>query len=199
MNYKEDRSFTEYVHKNIALEKIYNNLGWEKVNIDINAAELLDINKGIDRIFKTPQNDIVTVQERFRTKKYFYFNDFTIRYTREKNQNISRRKSEFFKIEADFFVYGITNCENNQSMRQCDDFLKFAVINMDIIKNMLDSNLIEIDKNLNKKVSEIRKGKIIAPVLTNHDGSSEFIALKIDQIYALNPNSIVLEKGFINE
>lgn len=204
MSYPNDRGFTEYVHEKIAMEKIYKQLGWTKLKLDEEEKNKLDIEKGIDRIFQTKEGDIVTVQERFRTENYKNYNDFTIRYTRENNPNDNRKKSEFFKIEADYFVYGITNCKDN-SDRKCKDFIKFIVLDYRIIKEMIDDGKIMISENLEKNTSEIQNGIIKVPIKTNWDGSSEFIPIQIDHLKKSSElckkykNVIVLQKGFFNE
>lgn len=199
MSYRNDIAFTEYVHNKIALEKIYKPLGWKKIKINAELAEDLDINQGIDRVFETNEGNIVTVQERFRIEQYKKYNDFTIRYTRDKNLHEDRRRSEFFKIEADYFVYGITNCENNMD-RKCNDFYKFAVIDMKAIKNLLQDEIIIIDEDSQDKTSLLKDGKLIVPVLENQDSSSEFIALDIRSLCELenilDKKIILLQRGF---
>ncbi|WP_022670414.1 hypothetical protein [Hippea alviniae] len=196
MGYQKDRKFTEYIHKKIALKKIYEPLNWEKIKVDKKEIEKIDINKGIDRIFKNSEDNLITVQERFRSKEYENYNDFTIRYTREKNIHHNRRKSEFFKIEADYFVYGITNCNKDKINFNCNDFIKFAVIDMKIIKELIDKGIIIIDENSQKKESFLKNGKLITPILKNKDDSSEFIALSIPDLNKLDKRAVIFQKGF---
>ncbi|WP_457621873.1 hypothetical protein [Persephonella sp.] len=195
MGYQEDRIFTEYVHSNLALEKIYKPLKWKKIEINSCTAEDLDINHGIDRVFETETGKVITVQERFRTRDYGRYDDFTIRYSREKNKNETRRKSEFFKIKADYFVYGITNC-TDKLLLDCDDFLKFAVIDMSIVKDLIENEVIIIDEKSLEKSSFIHNGKLITPVLINRDSSSEFIALSIPDLKKLDKRTVIFQRGF---
>lgn len=51
---------------------------------------------GIDYVFRK-NNDIMTVQERFREKQYQTFNDFTIRYRRDSNKVKDRYESVYYK------------------------------------------------------------------------------------------------------
>ena len=81
-NYSFDREFTNFIH-NLALRKIYQILKWEEVHTDSSYLEDVDRNIGIDYFFNDADGKKVSIQERFREKKYSKYNDFTIRYRRE--------------------------------------------------------------------------------------------------------------------
>ena len=68
--------------------------------------------------------------------KYSKYNDFTIRYRRDENPFQERHQSEHYKIEADFFIYGITNCIKI-NLGLCTDFIKFAVIDLNFVYKKL--------------------------------------------------------------
>ena len=63
--YKDDRSFTNYVHEELAIPKIYKPLGWTVKNTKEDELYNLDINHGIDYILSDQNNKIIRVQERF--------------------------------------------------------------------------------------------------------------------------------------
>ena len=48
-DYSHDRNFTNYIHNNIAIPKIYSPLNWEQ--LDIENIEELDMKHGIDYVF----------------------------------------------------------------------------------------------------------------------------------------------------
>lgn len=198
MGYRSDREFTEYIHKTIALKKIYEPLGWKEESIDPKVAKESDIFEGIDRWFRMKDGNLITVQERFRDKSYFEHNDFTIRYKRDNNLHLDRKRSEFFKIEADYFVYGITNCSKNNK-ESCFDFIKFAIIDMKLIKDLIEKGLIIIDENFKRKTCVFKEGKMFCPVIENNDKSSSFIPIDIKQLKQFkNYKQIVIsQKGYL--
>ena len=108
-NYSSDRSFTDYVHNHLAIPIIYRKLNWDISEIDAKVLETIDINEGIDYVLNNSSGETVLVQERFHDSFYSKYNDATLRFRRDQNQNPERIKSEFYKIKADYLVYGITN------------------------------------------------------------------------------------------
>jgi hypothetical protein len=193
--YNSDREFTDLVHKNIALPKIYEPLGWKAVVRDHRDAEHADMFFGIDYVFET-ENGKKSVQERFRERKYERYADFTIRYRRDNNTHSSRRQSEYYKIKADYFVYGITNCSKDNS-DMCTDFLKYAVVDMKMIYKKLDDGEILIKDN-NENFCEINEDKLICPVKFNRDGSSSFFPIDIPMLVKIwGADLLVSQSGFI--
>lgn len=192
--YINDRGFTDYIHNNIALPKIYDSLGWRPVSVEEARAHHIDMFNGIDYVFK--KNDTIkTVQERFREKKYEKYNDFTIRYRRDGNYHSERHESEHYKIDADFFTYGITNCFKTD-LTQCTDFLKFAVIDLKKIYEKLNSGEIIIRDN-KKNVCEIENNKLVCPVKYNTDNSSSFFPIDIPLLVQLwEDQMIVKQQGY---
>jgi len=192
--YQADRNFSDYVHTNLALPKIYEPLGWKPVTIEVDRAVHLDLHFGVDYTFQV--NDVQrTVQERFRESRYSSYNDFTIRYRRDKNQHSQRRESEYYKMEADYFVYGITNC-SKLNVGQCTDFLKFAVIDLGQLYGKLDAGQIVIRDNGHRSCT-IEERRLVCPIRYNRDQSSSFFPIDIPLIVKLWQSKIVLkQRGF---
>ena len=197
-NYISDRAFTNYIHRNVAIPKIYNTIGWVKYNIDPKELEQLDINKGIDYLFKDNNGNIKTVQERFRESKYQKYTDFTIRYRRDGNIHSNRIQSEYYKMKASFFTYGITNCLKTDNLISCTDFIKFAIIDLEKVYAKIDEGKIIIRDN-NKSFCKIINGNtIVCPIKYNRDGSSSFFPIDIYQLVQLwGKEMIIAQKGFL--
>lgn len=194
-DYATDRSFSNYVHLNMALPIIYKSINWTEVFIDKASAEHLDINHGIDYLFQ--QNGILkTVQERFRESKYQNYSDFTIRYRRDENQNSDRVESEYFKMKADFFVYGITNCLK-EKITECNDFKKYAVVNIKTVYDKIDLGEIVIIDNSRPNCRMVNN-KMECPIKFNKDGSSSFFPIDISLlINNWGQETILAQKGFV--
>ncbi len=193
-NYTSDRAFTDMVHNNIALPKIYAPLNWQPYQLSAEKASEIDMFKGIDYVFTN--DGFRTVQERFREKKYQQYTDFTIRYRRDQNPLSERHPSEYYKMKAAYFVYGITNCLK-EDITPCTDFIKYAVIDLKKVYEKLDNGDILIRDN-GKNFCEIVDGKIICPVKYNKDGSSSFFPIEISFLVKLWGNDmLVAQKGFI--
>ena len=197
-NYISDRAFTNYIHSYVAIPKIYNNIGWVQHNIDPEELERMDINKGIDYLFKDAEGNIKTIQERFRESKYQQYTDFTIRYRRDNNAHASRRQSEYYKMKASFFTYGITNCLKTGELSSCTDFLKFAIIDLEKVYAKLDEGKIIIRDNGKNFCKIINNDTIECPIKYNIDGSSSFFPIDIPQLVQLWGEDIVItQKGFL--
>jgi Zn-finger nucleic acid-binding protein len=104
--YKEDRAFTNHIHKDLAVPLIYEPLNWGEVKLRKDYAKYIDMMDGIDYVFRN-EGEIMSVQERFRDAQYKDFSDFTIRYRRDENKIKERHKSEYYKMKAHYFTYGI--------------------------------------------------------------------------------------------
>jgi Zn-finger nucleic acid-binding protein len=195
-SYNQDRAFTDYIHKYIAIPKIYKSIGWQEANLEKNYAEKMDMQLGIDYVFIDQNGELKTVQERFRESKYQQYSDFTVRYRRDENLHASRRESEYYKMKADYFTYGITNCLKF-NINQCTDFIKYAVIDLRKVYEKIDNGLIIIRDN-GKNTCEIIENKIVCPVKYNHDGSSSFFPIEIKFLVQLWGNEIIIaQKGFL--
>ncbi|WP_225037107.1 hypothetical protein [Winogradskyella sp. SM1960] len=194
--YKNDRAFTDYVHKHIALPSIYKPINWKEVKLKKSYAKYIDMTVGIDYVFLN-ENVVKTVQERFREKSYKSFTDFTIRYRRDENKHQDRHESEYFKMKAHYFTYGILDC-SKQEVNESSKFLKYAIIDLKKVYEKIDSGVIYISDN-GKNKSEILDGKRIeCPVKYNTDGSSSFFPIDISYLVKLWGNEMVIaQKGFL--
>lgn len=195
-SYIDDRTYTNHIHKNIAIPAIYNQIHWSKVELDKTVAEKIDMHQGIDYVFKDKDGNIKTVQERFRESKYRNYSDFTIRYRRDGNFHTSRIESEYYKMKADYFTYGITNCLKSNIL-QCTSFIKYAVIDLKKVYEKIHLEHIVIEDN-GKNRCRIVDTKIICPVKYNRDGSSSFFPIEIGFLVQLwGDEIIVAQKGFL--
>ncbi|MCH1558288.1 MAG: hypothetical protein L7R87_04140 [Flavobacteriaceae bacterium] len=193
--YKDDRSFTNYVHNNLAIPKIYETLGWNILEIDKDRLEYIDINLGIDYVLKNQNGTIKNIQERFRDSFYQKYNDATLRYRRDKNSDPSRMKSEFFKIKADYLVYGITNGKKFIDKRHTlTDFIKWVILDLNYLKEKYENKELEIVTT--KKITcEIFNQKLICPENFNPDGSSSFIPFDILMLNKLWGDKVIIAQN----
>ncbi len=194
-NYSSDRKFTDYIHKNLARRYIYPSLGWEEVTLVGECAEFCDMNVGIDYFFKNTKNQIITVQERFRESRYSIYDDFTLRYRREHNTHQDRIKSEFYKIKAQYMVYGIANCKK-ENWESCTSLLKYAVIDLDMVKRLIKEEKIIIDGEMGGYISTLENGVIRVPVVSNRDMSSSFLPINVRDLREIEPRAIVQAHGY---
>ena len=182
--YKTDREFTDYVHDNIALKYLYPRLNWTDPSHD----EVIDIMEGIDYIFFS-ENKKISIQERFRDKKYYKYNDFTLRYQRPWNKREDRKKSEFYKIKADYLVYGIIN-QSKEDYKYADNFLKVIVIDLNVIRELYKNKYIIIEET-HSKTCRIKDDTLICPINYNIDRSSSFIVFDIIMLDDLFSNEFI--------
>ncbi|WP_369995162.1 hypothetical protein [Winogradskyella sp.] len=194
--YQRDRTFTNYVHKNLALPLVYKPLNWTEVQLRKDYAEYIDMMDGIDYVFKSG-DEIKTVQERFRDKKYKGFTDFTIRYRRDENKIEDRHESEYYKIKAHYFTYGIID-STKAEFDKSTNFLKYAIIDLKKVYEKLDSKAIFISDNGKNKCKIVDGNRIQCPVKYNPDGSSSFFPIDISYLVKLWGNEMIIaQKGFL--
>ena len=192
--YIQDRIFTDFIHEKIALKYIYKRLDWKIMQKDYNS-EFIDIHKGIDYIFSDKNHKIISVQERFRDKKYSSFNDITIRYRRDFNSDNLRIKSEFYKMEADYHVYGVVNVNKN-FYKKASNFIKFAVIDLKKIYSKIENKQIIIGGITGYKCI-IKDDILICPIVKNNDFSSSFIPIDVVYLHNLfKDECIILQDGY---
>lgn len=196
--YNKDRSFTNYVHEFLAIPKIYDSLGWKIKDIDPDELERIDVNEGIDYVLYDSKSNVVFVQERFRDEWYKNYNDATLRFRRDFNPNPERVKSEFYKIKADFLVYGITNGKKFEDKRHTlTDFIKWVILDMKFIQKKYEEGKIEIVQN-KRMTCWVDNGVLKCPENFNPDGSSSFVPFDIKLIVDLWGNTpIIAQKGFL--
>ena len=194
--YSKDRAFTDYVHRNLALPLIYNPLKWTKVQLRKDYAKYIDMMDGIDYVFRK-DHDIMSVQERFREKQYQNFTDFTIRYRRDSNTIVDRHESEYYKMKAHYFTYGIID-SSKIHYNEATSFIKYAIIDLKKVYQKLDSHEIFISDNGKNKCHIVDGNRIECPVKYNSDGSSSFFPIDISYLVELWGNDmLVAQKGFL--
>ena len=198
-DYGLDRKFTNYVHDNVAIPTVYTPIGWTQHDIDPDELEWIDVHKGIDYLFKNAQGKIVSVQERFRERMYANYSDFTIRYRRDENVHADRVRSEYYKMAADYFTYGITNGVKS-NFSSATEFIKVAIIDLKKVYEKIDSGLIVIrnnGRNVCRIIEENGVQKIECPVKYNRDHSSSFFPIEISFLIQLwGSDMVIFKKGF---
>ena len=194
--YSKDRAFTNYVHTNLAIPLIYNPLEWSEVQLRKDYSKYIDMMDGIDYVFRKG-NTIMSVQERFREKQYQNFTDFTIRYRRDSNKIEERHESEYYKMKAHYFTYGIIDSSKNET-HKASAFIKYAIIDLKKVYQKLDEKKIYISDNGKNKCEIIDGNRLECPVKYNSDGSSSFFPIDIS--YLVKPwggDMLVTQKGFL--
>jgi hypothetical protein len=196
--YDKDRSFTNYVHEFLAIPLIYDKLGWKIKNIDPAELERKDLNEGIDYVLNDDNGKLIYVQERFRDAYYKNYNDATLRFRRDSNTHPERIESEFYKIKADFLVYGITNGKKFKDKRHTlTDFIKWVILDLRFIRDKYKNAEIEIVKS-HRKTCWIENNVLKCPENFNPDGSSSFVPFDIKLIFDLwGKDPIIAQKGFL--
>ena len=190
-SYRIDRAFTDFIHRQVALPQVYHPLGWEPFRLSRQEKEELDNRRGIDRVFSQPDGNLVTVQERFRTSRYANYQDVTFRYRRDQHTTAERRYSEFYKIQADYLLYGILDSDSKDPKQLANvAFQKVALIHLPPLWKKLESGEATIDESVSGRC-QWKEGALIIPVNHNRDGSSSFIAWDIPLIAHHWPHQII--------
>ncbi len=193
--YKSDRAFTDYVHSRLALPNIYQRIGYIPFDLPPRLSQTLDITNGIDYSFRTQKGEFITIQERFRASRYSSYNDITFRYRRDNNPFSDRRESEFYKIKATHFLYGITNGNKNDFQKSVTGFHKFCLFKVQPILQKMEAGEVLISNKIKRSI--INEKRLIVPHIQNHDGSSSFIAFDVKMMNELWADEvIVFQKGF---
>ncbi len=194
--YQKDRAFSDFIHKHLAVPLIYKPLQWTEVKLRKDYAKYIDMMDGIDYVFRNGDH-IMSVQERFREAQYKDFSDFTIRYRRDKNKVEERQESEYYKMKAHYFTYGIIDSSKLEH-KKAKDFIKYAIIDLKKVYEKLDSMAIFISDNGKDKCEIVDGNRIECPVKYNNDGSSSFIPIDISFLVQLWGNDmIIVQKGFL--
>ena len=172
-------------------------MGWSEKLVNKTDLEKVDLEQGIDAYITLSNGEISTVQYRFRDSYYKTYNDVTLRYEREYNPNPNRRKSEFFKIEADFLMYGITNGKKFiDKLSTNTNFEKWAVLDIVQLKKAIDEKRVIIDPNHSSIKCIQSGGKMLCPVNYNKDGSSSFVPFSIPILKRVSPDTVKYSYGF---
>lgn len=203
-NYKDDRTFTDYVHTHLSVPIIYSRMNWESVDDISTYTDQRDKKDGVDYQAIDNLGLKVTIQERFRDESVKNYNDFTIRYTREFSLRPGEQKSEWFKIDASYLIYGITNGKKIADARHTlTDFVKYVVVDLNEVKNLFRLGVIRIPDNFTN-FSQIKmeddKPVLYTAKIRNTDYSSEFITIDpmlLIEVIGDSINRVVLDqKGF---
>jgi hypothetical protein len=193
--YQKDRAFSDYIHSHLAVPLIYESLKWREVQLRKDYAKYIDMMDGIDYVFRNG-DQIISVQERFRASQYKFFSDFTIRYRRDMNKVEDRHKSEYYKLKAHYFTYGIINT-SKKDYHKASCFLKYAIIDLKKVYEKLDSKAIFISDSRKNKCEIVDGNRINCPIKYNSDGSSSFFPLDISYLVQLWGDSMIIDqKGF---
>jgi len=193
--YLSDREFTDYVHQHWAIPKIYTKIGWQLVEVNKEQALQQDLCHGIDYTLKNREGKIITVQERFREKKYRHYHDATLRFRRDNHIDPAQIESEFYKIKADYLVYAVIDGDKADT-GSIKGFIKGVILNINFLQEKFKSGLLEIKPT--GTVRCLRKGdKMICPENQNPDGSSSFIPFDVRIIKSLwGTEAILYQKGY---
>tara|TARA_R100001369_G_scaffold25449_1_gene46377 strand:+ start:411 stop:1004 length:594 start_codon:yes stop_codon:yes gene_type:complete len=194
--YQKDRAFSDFIHKHLAVPLIYKSLQWTEVKLRKDYAKYIDMMDGIDYVFRNGDH-IMSMQERFREAQYKDFSDFTIRYRRDKNKVEERQESEYYKMKAHYFTYGIIDSSKLEH-KKAKGFIKYAIIDLKKVYEKLDSKAIFISDNGKNRCEIVEGNRIECPVKYNSDGSSSFFPIDISFLVQLWGNDmIIVQKGFL--
>jgi hypothetical protein len=159
-NIQSELGYTDRIHRTIAIPRFYDLNGFNDVQSMVGTSA--DLHDGIDYI-ATVNGDPVTIQERFRRYQYRNYGDITFRY----DSKMNRAVREYFKIKADYFLYGVVN--QNE-----DDFEWAAFVVVPDVLDAIANNDVPYIIRENKGVRD-----------------SRFIAVQIDDIEQFNEKLIM--------
>ena len=120
----------------------------------------------------------------------------TFRYRRDQNPDTTRVASEFFKIQTDFKVYGVIDC-NKLKYSSAKRLIKLAVVDLNMLMDALDREKILI-KESSAHQCQIDNGTLICPINYNRDGLSSFVPVDISLLMhtAISKDFIQMQEGF---
>lgn len=132
------------------MDEIYDNLGWVVYPTDPDELEKIDVENAIDYIMIDREGRKHNVQERFREYHYHFYKDATLRYRRDHSSETDRKESEFYKITADYLVYGIINASKNQILNNVKrgSFVKYAIIDIRVLMDKIKKGLIILNPSI---------------------------------------------------
>ena len=192
--YKDDRSFTDYIQQKVSIPKVYPIMGWQPEEIDEDELNKKDMNEGIDAIILDKNGEVKTLQYRYRDNYYIAYQDATLRYQRPYNSNSDRHLSEFFKIKADFLLYGISNGKKfSDNLKTNTELDKWVVIDLIKLSQKIEQGLVIIDDKMIGKTSQLIEGKLKCPVVSNTDDSSNFVPFDIPTLIKLFSNLVLIK------
>lgn len=152
--------------------------------------EYHDLNDGIDAFaVDLAQKRIVSLQYRFRDVKYSAYSDVTLRYRRDRNLDVRRHPSEFFKIKANFLLYGTSTLAKTSSSSHT--LARWAILNLDILMDLIVQERVVISSSLKANRCTVDKGRLLCPVNHNRDGSSTFVPFDLGLLNKLFGSTVV--------
>lgn len=173
--YGNDRAWTNSIHDRLAVSE-YMRHGFRSVRPANSSDDMLH---GIDYWADNGTFE-VPVQERFRRTDQASFRDITFRYTRSNSASERQKLSEWFKLDAAYMLNGAVN--SNES-----GFLWLAFLDLSLFDHLV---LVPKSQREIGSRSFIQNDAIVVPIMSNRDGSSEFIAISIDDIAKLSSGYI---------
>ena len=198
-HYADDRSYTDTIHDSIIVPKIYPQLGWTPYALDKELAQLQDSDYAIDYHATNTNGELIAIQERFRRGRAAkMYNDFTLRYERENNEEEIEQKSEWFKMKGKikrfkkpyYMLYGVVN-------DTFDDLYKYAVIDLRVFFDAFRQGKICIDTEINNTIrSKVKDGILYAGCGKNKDDSSSFVTFDIIQLHQVLPEAVIAQQGY---
>lgn len=188
--YLDDRRFSDNVFRSFVLPHIYPEIGWAEHVVKSSDLEYHDLNNGIDAFaLDVAQNSVISLQYRFRDVKYSAYTDVTLRYRRDQNLDVRQHPSEFFKIKANFLLYGTSNLP--KASNTTHTLARWAILNLDILMDLIGQERIIVSSTLNANRCTVDKGRLLCPVNHNRDGSSTFVPFDISLLNKLFGNTVV--------
>ncbi len=115
----------------------------------------------------------------------------------DENRIEDRHESEYYKMKAHYFTYGIIDSPKSE-MENASEFIKYAIIDLKKVYEKLDSKAIFISDNKKNKCEIVDGNRIECPVKYNADGSSSFFPIDISYLVKLWGNDMIIaQKGFL--
>lgn len=198
-NFNTRKEFTDKVHAEMA-PNVYKYLNWKLDDGNSRGNEYLkeaNIVDGIDYYVENEDGYHRTIQERFRrSNKAGHYNDITLRY--QYPENTKKINSEWFKITADYFLYGVVPVEKTSDVTSSVKFTKLVVIDLRCFSRLVDKGKIKIG---NGKESYIDKNGILYSGINRNkkrqgDNPSTFVSFNVMDLYKLDAELIVTEHGY---
>ena len=180
--YSNNRAFSDYVFKHLAIPHVYPYMKWQPHHINAALLEQLDLQQGIDAIALTEQGQAISIQYRFRDQFYGNkYSDVTLRYQREHHPNPFAHQSEFFKINADYLLYGVSNGKSfPDALPSNTQLTKWAIIDIKKLKQAIDKQIIIIGSPTIKGIQcQWLNQQLHCPINQNRDYSSSFVPFDV--------------------
>lgn len=197
-----DWKFSDKVHQYVLENEIYNHHFFNLKEVT-KATKREDQDEGID-YWAVCSDGRYSIQERFRELSKYTKNslEFTLRYERNGSISNNQKKSEFFKIKANYLLYGIT--ENQKVDSKITGLKRFVFINIQELYKEINNGNIIIDENKENRLEPyVNKENIpCAIVKKNHEnksGNSSLVIFNVSHLYEINKNIVFSSEGYLPE